>query len=55
MLFAALFFLGGLQLVAMGIVGEYLARVFIEVQNRPVYWVDYQVGFDKDRREGNSR
>jgi polyisoprenyl-phosphate glycosyltransferase len=54
LLFAALFFLGGLQLLAMGIVGEYLARVFIEVQNRPVYWVDYQVGFDKDRREGNS-
>jgi polyisoprenyl-phosphate glycosyltransferase len=48
LLFAALFFLGGLQLLAIGIVGEYLARVFIEVQNRPVYWVDYQVGFKND-------
>jgi glycosyltransferase involved in cell wall biosynthesis len=43
---AAVVFLGGIQLLVMGILGEYLARVFIEVQNRPVYWVDYQLGFE---------
>lgn len=44
-LFVSIFFLGGLQLIVLGIVGEYLARVFIEVQNRPVYWLDYEIGF----------
>ena len=44
-LFVSVFFLGGLQFIVLGIMGEYLARVFIEVQNRPVYWVDYELGF----------
>jgi glycosyltransferase involved in cell wall biosynthesis len=43
----AVFILGGIQLLVMGIMGEYLARVFVEVQNRPVYWVDYQLGFEQ--------
>ncbi len=45
-LFVSLFFLSGIQLLVMGIFGEYLARIFIEVQNRPVYWVDYELGFE---------
>lgn len=46
-LFVSLFFLSGIQLLVLGILGEYVARVFVEVQNRPVYWVDYQVGFEQ--------
>jgi len=35
-------FLGGVQLICIGIAGEYLARVFNNVQGRPLYVVDEQ-------------
>ena len=35
--------LGGLQLMAIGIIGEYLGRLFIESKRRPLYLLeDYQ-------------
>lgn len=45
-LFVSMWFLGGVQLLFIGIVGEYLGRVYVEVQNRPLYWVEYELGFE---------
>ncbi len=42
----AILLLGGLQLLSLGIIGEYLARVFTEVKARPIYFIAEREGFD---------
>ena len=36
--------LGGVQLLAMGVTGEYVARIFLEVKGRPLYVVEEEIG-----------
>ena len=40
---AALFFFNGLLMISMGILGEYVARIFMEVKGRPIYLVRKQI------------
>jgi glycosyltransferase involved in cell wall biosynthesis len=42
----AVMFLGGIQLLSIGILGEYIARIFTEVKHRPKYIIETKVGFE---------
>ncbi len=44
-LLTAIMFLGGIQLLSIGILGEYIARIFNEVKKRPKYLVAKTHGF----------
>lgn len=41
----AIFFLGGVQLICLGIIGEYIGRIHNETRARPTFIIEQEVGF----------
>jgi glycosyltransferase involved in cell wall biosynthesis len=39
-LMVVILFLGGIQLVSIGLIGEYIGRIFNETKGRPLYFID---------------
>jgi dolichol-phosphate mannosyltransferase len=40
-------FMGGIQLISVGILGEYIGRIYEEVRARPRFIVDRAEGFER--------
>ncbi|MEG3918954.1 MULTISPECIES: glycosyltransferase family 2 protein [unclassified Microcoleus] len=49
----AVFFLGAVQLVSIGILGQYIGRIYEEVKGRPLYTLAEVAGFDPFRQKND--
>lgn len=50
-LMVTIIFIGGIQLIAIGVIGEYLGRIYDEVKKRPLYLLDKVIGIQGDQKD----
>ena len=50
-LIVSILFFGSVQMISVGVLGEYIARLFVEVKRRPVYVVDELIDENTDRQK----
>ncbi|WP_148713781.1 glycosyltransferase family 2 protein [Chitinolyticbacter meiyuanensis] len=55
LLMIAVLFIGGVQLICVGILGEYIGRIYNEVKHRPLYVVQEYIGYANHEGPARSR
>lgn len=43
------YFIGGIQLLALGVIGEYIAKIYMETKQRPRYHIEEYIGREKEQ------
>jgi len=43
--------IGGLQLLAIGVIGEYIGKIYLEAKHRPKYMIEEMKGLEEKREE----
>ncbi|HHP2610129.1 TPA: glycosyltransferase, partial [Enterobacter roggenkampii] len=44
----AIFFLGGVQMLSLGIIGEYIGKIYMESKNRPKFFIEEKAGGENE-------
>ena len=52
LIFIAVMLIGGLQFIFLGVIGEYIGRIYSEAKDRPLFLVMEELGFDGAERPG---
>jgi len=47
-----IYMLGGVQLLAIGVIGEYLAKIYVETKRRPKYFIERDTRWEQAARSG---
>jgi glycosyltransferase involved in cell wall biosynthesis len=54
-LMVAVLFMGGINLMTLGIIGEYIGRIYTEAKQRPLYLVRERIGFPRNTKTGSEK
>jgi polyisoprenyl-phosphate glycosyltransferase len=49
------YFLGGIQLLALGVIGEYVGKTYLETKRRPLYFIERSAGDKSATSDPTSR